>query len=298
VLLRRYLVNGRLDRSFGNPRAVRIGVVPTDRLLVQPDGHVVTLFEWFCSARSCGYEYSYMEIRRYGPNGRSVTRHTYGNQTWEYEAAAIDARGRILVAGQDFGRGVYAFARFRPSGRIDPSLGGSDGLELPEDIKEFAPNASDIAIQPDGGFVIATNEASTELMRRNRDGSLDRGFGSGGAAVCAPEAPLSQPRTKPFVAVEALTDGSLVATGGRGACGLVRYLPNGTPDPAFGSGGAVDLEALGLPRPQALSIGSAGQITLACWDRATQTMRITRFTSNGRLDLGFGTVGSVPLSGF
>lgn len=298
ALLRRYLENGRPDRSFRGGQAVRIGVVPTDRLLVQPDGHIVTLFEWFCSARSCGYEYRYMEIRRYGPNGQSVTRHTYGNETWEYEAAAMDARGSILVAGQDFGRGVYAFARFRPSGRIDPSLGGSDGLELPEDINEFAPDASDIAIQPDGGFVIATDEGSTELIRRNRNGSVDRGFGSGGAAVCAPEAPLSQPRVKPFVAVEALADGSLVAAGGQGSCGLVRYLPSGVPDPDFGSGGAVDLEALGLPRPQALSIGPAGQITLACWDRAAQTMRIVRFTSAGRLDPGFGTAGSVPLSGF
>lgn len=160
VLLRRYLVNGRPDRSFGNPRAVRIGVVPTDRLLVQPDGHIVTLFEWFCSARSCGYEYSYMEIRRYDANGRSVTRHTYGNQTWEYEAGAMDARGSFLLAGQDFGRGVYAFARFRPSGRIDPSLGDRDGLEIPGDVEGFAPDASDVAIQPDGGFVIATDEGA------------------------------------------------------------------------------------------------------------------------------------------
>jgi uncharacterized delta-60 repeat protein len=210
----------------------------------------------------------------------------------------MDARGSILLAGQDFGRGVYAFARFRPSGRIDPGLGGRDGLELPEDIKEFAPDVSDIAIQPDGRFVIATDEGSAELVRRNRDGSIDRGFGGGGAAVCAPEAPLSQPRVKPFVAVEVLADGSLVAAGGPGSCGLVRYLPSGIPDPDFGSGGAFDLEALGLPRPQALSIGSAGQITLACWDRAKQTMRIVRFTSKGALDSGFGTTGSVPLSGF
>jgi uncharacterized delta-60 repeat protein len=297
VLLHRYLVNGRPDRSFGKRGVVRIGVVPTNRLLAQPDGHLVTLIEWLCSARSCGYEYRYLEIRRYGPNGRSVSRHTYGNQNWEYEAAGSDARGGILVAGQDFGLGIYAFARLRPSGRIDPSLGGRDGFQVPEG-EGYAPKVSDIAIQPGGSFVIAVDEASTELRRRNRHGLIDKGFGSDGAAVCAPETLFPRLSTKPFVAVEPLPDGSLIAAGGRGPCGLARYLPNGTPDPAFGTEGRVDLEALGLPRPVALSIGPTGKIALAGWDPATQTVKIASVTPDGRLDLGFGTAGSVSLSGF
>jgi hypothetical protein len=77
----------------------------------------------------------------------------------------------------------------------------------------------------------------------------------------------------------------------------VRYLNDGSPDPGFGTGGFVDLEALGLPRPEALAVSTAGQITLGGWDPARGGFLVTRFSPGGRIDPSFGVAGSVVLGG-
>lgn len=77
----------------------------------------------------------------------------------------------------------------------------------------------------------------TVIRRYDADGNLDTAFGSGGEVVTAqPEAPLS-------AAIQ--SDGSILV-GGRSRNGssgypaaMARVLTDGTPDPAFGTGGIV-----------------------------------------------------------
>lgn len=304
-ILRRFLSNGRLDRSFGRRGATPIPVVPKNRLLAQPDGHIIALVEQTCPSWSCGYKFSYLEILRYDRGGELASKHTQYNENWEFEAAGIDARGYFVVVGSDEDLGFTTFARFRPRGGIDPSLGGPEGLEIdepsygepPKPGEEVVFRASSLAIQPDGGFVLAIESGGTAISRRNRDGSLDTGFGSGGEAVCARGAVQEGP-TKPFDALGAALDGSVLAAGGRGACGLVRYLPDGEPDAAFGDGGHVNLEALGFPRPLALALAPDGEIVLAGWDAKTGSVEFARLFADGRLDPGFGNGGVTSLAGF
>lgn len=157
-------------------------------------------------------------------------------------------------------------------------------------------------MEPDGQFVLASEGdlfgRITELRRRNGDGSVDAGFGVGGAAVCSPFAYGTPHRAEPFVGVHVGADSSILAAGGLGACGLVRYLPDGTLDPAFGAAGKVDLEALGLPRPQELAVGPGGEPVLAGWDPVTKTVKVARFSVGGRLDASFGTGGVVSVVGY
>jgi uncharacterized delta-60 repeat protein len=307
-ILRRFHSDGRLDRSFGRRGTVPIPALPKNRLLPQPDGHVVVLIQRTCPSWSCGYRYSYLEILRYDPRGKLVSKRTYYNENWEFRAAAIDARGYFVVAGSDEGLAYSTFARFRPGGRIDPSLGGPEGLridesrfgepEKPGEEVVFRPFA--MAIQPDGGFVLAIDNGLTAISRRNRDGTRDAGFGNGGEAECTrgevPEG--SSFRTKPFRAVAAAADGAVLAAGGYRACGLVRYLPGGEPDPAFGDAGHVDLEALGFPRPVAIALAPDGKIVVAGWDTATRSVKFARLLTDGRLDPGFGSGGIATLAGF
>ena len=304
-LLRKYRSNGLPDRSFGKKGAARIPVVPTGRLLAQPDGHMMALVQWTCPSSSCGYTFHYLEMRRYSPNGRNVTKKTHYQELWEFEAVDVDAAGRLVIAGADYDLGFHTFGRFRPDGSVDPSLGGRNGLEIdeesyyePEPGQEALPAVSDLAIQPDGAFVLASKGDASELRRRNRDGSVDHGFGADGVLTCGPAAALGQPLEKEFVSVASTLGGALVATGGRAECGLVRYLPDGSPDPGFGSGGGVDLEALGLPQPRAMALGPEGEVVLAGWDATSRTVKISRFSSDGHLDSGFGTGGTVSLAGF
>jgi len=304
-LLRKYRRNGLPDRSFGKKGAARIPVIPTGRLLAQPDGHVMALVLWTCPSSSCGYTFHYIEMRRYGPNGRDVTKKTHYQELWEFEAVDMDPAGRLVIAGADYDLGFHTFARFRPDGSLDPSLGGREGLEVreedyyePEPGQEALPAVSDLAIQPDGAFVLASQGGASELRWRNRNGSVDHGFGVDGVLTCAPVATAGQPQEREFVSVASTAAGELVATGGRAGCGLVRYLPDGSPDPGFGSDGGVDLEALGLPQPWAMALGPGGEIVLAGWDPDSRTVEISRFSSAGQLDGGFGTNGTTSLAGF
>ncbi len=304
-LLRKYYRNGLPDRSFGKKGTARIPVVPTRRLLAQPDGHVMALVLWTCPSSSCGYTFHYIEMRRYSPNGRDVTKKTHYQELWEFEAVDMDPAGRLVIAGADYDLGFHTFGRFRPDGSVDPTLGGREGLEVreedyyePEPGQEALPAVSDLAIQPDGAFVLASQGYASELRRRNRDGSVDHGFGADGVLTCAPAATAGQPLEREFVSVASTAGGALVAAGGRAECGLVRYLPDGSPDLAFGSGGRVDLEALGLPQPRAMALGPEGEVVLAGWDAATRTVTISRFSSDGQLDGSFGSDGTASLAGF
>jgi hypothetical protein len=47
--------------------------------------------------------------------------------------------------------------------------------------------------------------------------------------------------TKRYGSVASTAVGDLVAAGGRAGCGLVRYLPDGSPDLVFGSNGTTSL---------------------------------------------------------
>jgi uncharacterized delta-60 repeat protein len=157
-----------------------------------------------------------------------------------------------------------------------------------------------MAITADGGLAL-TDESfggggEAIISRRKPTGYLDKAFGSNGKAVC--QLPQSTFAQKPFDAVAVAPDGSILAAGGLGPCGLVRLTSAGQLDPAFGAGGEVDLEALGLPRAATMSLAPDGDVVVGGWDPKTKVAEFARLTPDGRLDPSFGSGGITSVSGF
>lgn len=297
TFMRRFLPSGKPDRSFGAHGKVRLPVYAVKRLMVQPDGHIVVLSTVSCSAERCGYAFTRLVILRYTRGGQLASAQLQYSERWSMSAADMGPKGRFVVAGGDWELEFSTLARFMPGGRFDPSLGGKGGLTIDNEDLEEAPALTGraLTVQSDEKIVFATGYGPSELVRRNRDGSVDLGFGNGGVVQCGTRPPFGAPNPL-FSAVEALAGNSLLAAGGNAECGLVRYLADGTPDPAFGVGGTVDVEAAGMTHPQAMAVRAGIGIALAGWDASARTIRVARYTDGGGLDPAFGAGGIVSLT--
>src|SRR5262249_13706627 len=93
-------------------------------------------------------------------------------------SVAIQADGRILVAGYTWNGAHYDFAlaRYNSDGSLDTSFDG-DG-RLTTAIGTDDGQAYSVAIQADGRIVVAGSSANADfaLARYNADGSLDASF--------------------------------------------------------------------------------------------------------------------------
>jgi uncharacterized delta-60 repeat protein len=128
--LARYWPHGSLDRSFSG------------------DGHVTTHVEGGGEANSVaidsrgrivaaggGPQVPNFALARYGPTGRldrsfghrGRVLPGFGRST--ARSVAIDSRGRIVAAGG--GKGKFALARLKPSGRLDRSFGSGGKVSTP-----------------------------------------------------------------------------------------------------------------------------------------------------------------------
>lgn len=310
-LLRRFLPDGRVDRSFGAGTGAT--VIPSDpgfsspdsiRVFAQPDGHIVVTYhaeQSSCREEPCEYRAEYIKLHRYSPDGRILRRWTYYGEYWEFGAAAMTPAGGLVVIG-DYDEGGITLLRTKPGLGLDRRFGRSGDYFLqPAGIgpePEYFPSTEAVAFGPRHSTTLIAPAVPGELRRYRADGSLDKSFGEGGRVECTDSAKNTPTdRGTPFDLVEAEAGGAVLAAGGTGRCGLVRYLSHGSPDPSFGTGGFVDLESLGLPRPEALAVSPAGQITLAGWDRARHGFLVTRLSRRGRIDGRFGLAGSVVLHG-
>jgi uncharacterized delta-60 repeat protein len=113
---------------------------------------------------------------------------------------------------------------------------------------------------------------------------LDPAFGSGGVV----ESDFGG--FEYFSAVIVQPDGKIVG-GGRfdGDFALVRYLPNGNPDLAFGNAGFVRTDLGSLEEISALVLQPDGKLVAAGWtQRSTLDFALVRYNADGTLDLSFG----------
>jgi uncharacterized delta-60 repeat protein len=115
--------------------------------------------------------------------GGKVTVDVFGSTSNAANAAAVQADGKIVVAGavSDVA-GDFALVRYDAGGSLDSSF-GSGGI-VRTDFSGRADLALALAIQSDGKIVAAgfavTSTSDFALARYNSDGSLDSSFGSGG----------------------------------------------------------------------------------------------------------------------
>jgi uncharacterized delta-60 repeat protein len=246
-------------------------------------------------------------------NGGVVTTDFFANRD-EASAVALQRDGKLVVAGTARGGDTgpdFAVARYNRDGTLDATFGV--GGIVTTDLSGGFDQATGVALQATGKIVVAgeTRGAGTAgldfaLVRYDRDGSLDAGFGEGGVV------------TTDFAggddsahAVALRPDGRIVAAGVTTGVGprsdfaLACYRRDGRPCHAFGQGGRVTTDFGGSDAStdvaHALAVLPNGRILVAGTAHNAATgmdFALAGYRSDGRLDRRFGAAGRVTTDFF
>lgn len=294
---------GDLDAGFGTAGIVETDVNTQDlpaAAELTPDGGFVVV------GRTTDHSTNEETIVKYTSAGAldpsfgsgGVVTTSLGVANGEWAKVAVQPDGKIVVAGWVPGASSSRMlvARFTSSGSLDSTFDG-DGVVQPYAGGTYEEPGA-LAVAP-GGEIWVVGLSSTvsmgsrlAVMKLGSDGVQDAAFGSGGSVVTDCGLNATQ-RSVPGNGVVLTGDGSAVITAGVSnvsGC-LLKVAANGALDPSFGTGGVVnstDTEFKGL------AVQSDGRILVSqtFWSDVPGTRhRITRYTSDGRLDTTFGTSG-------
>jgi uncharacterized delta-60 repeat protein len=305
--VQRLLPNGAPDTSFGTGGAVSLDFSPS-ALALQADGNFVVVGRTVPSPFTPGH----FQVERFtaggaldatfGTGGRVIT--AFGTND-SATAVALQRDGKILVVGADNlptnpdfwdPNQDFAIERLNPDGSLDGSFGAGGKVTL--DFGTSADEAVGVVVQPDGKVVVAGNARGPTLQaqwafalgRLNPDGSLDGSFGAGGE-VTTRFAPNGE-----FASGLALQgDGKILVSGSAtdGSSSLVRYLPDGSLDATFGTGGQVQTPSFVAAGLALQADGKAVVAGARSINGTTSNFALARFLLDGTLDPGFGTGGVV-----
>lgn len=216
--------------------------------------------------------------------------------------AAVQPDGRVVTVGRfdDTEDGRLIVSRRLADGRLDPTFG--DGGVVVTSLVRFGV-APAVVVRRDGRIVVAAItsygsdvesgwDVDTDVLRLNRDGSVDRSFGTDGVVRWSR---TDEPDFSSNVSVvlAALSDGRLLLGGG---AAVVRLNTDGTFDEAFGQDGRLTVgpaSAAGDDAPYVTAVRIAvlpdGRFLLAGGPPEKPT--VARFSADGVLDSAFGTGG-------
>ena len=222
--------------------------------------------------------------------------------------------GQMLAAGETPTEGEVAryptLERLLADGAPDPSFGKEGLVQLPDRAGPSArESAHSILLLPDGELLLAgigevPGEQFGWLAEVTATGSLDRSFGDEGVDYVPAKTPF-QGDTGVSVARE--PDGTIVLAGTASVgsedwqAAAWGFLPDGAPDPAFGSDGVLLLPRA-LPEESAESVTStadnSGYLYVAFRQESSappysQSSYMARLTPSGALDATYGDDGLV-----
>jgi len=189
-----------------------------------------------------------------------------------------------------------------PAGSVDTSFASGKAITTVGQSEDYA---EALAVQPDGKVIVVgrTAAATTDfaVVRYNRDGDLDTGFGTGGKVTT----PINAASDEAY-AVALQGDGKILVAGTTevSASGydfaLVRYNADGSLDTGFGTGGKVTTAfGNGPDKAYAIAVQPDGKIVIGGEATFTATgydFALARYNADGSLDTGFGTGGKVTTS--
>lgn len=199
--------------------------------------------------------------------------------------------------------------RYNTDGQLDEGFNGSGWLIT--DINNLD-KAYGVAVQKDQKIVVIgetlkwLSHYHFVVLRYNKDGTLDRGFGKKGKVITR----VGSVKEDSARAVAIQPDGKILVAGGAhrrysSDMALVRYTPDGVLDTAFGTKGKVmkqfgkDEERISSV-PNAVAIQPDGKIILGVnlYKAGSYLVegRLVRYNADGHLDLSFGTSGSVTVN--
>ena len=299
----RYLPNGTLDPSFGSGGIVKTALrtvnAITSAIALQSDGKVI-----LAGSANNGQTNDFA-ILRYNSNG-SLDQ-TFGKQGIVITSlsegddnatdVSIQKDGKILVVGccNDGSNTDFAVVRYSSNGNLDPTF-GKDGIVLTS-LSQGDDQAVAMAVQPDGK-VLLTGYSNTNIatVRYKPDGSLDKSFGKNGIVITSVNSGEDEAED-----IKLQDDGKIVIAGKsnnglNNDFALLRYNPDGSPDPTFGKGGIVITGIRdGDDQASALCIQSDGKIIAAGSSNngLNYDFALIRYNRNGSVDRSFGKNGIV-----
>lgn len=202
---------------------------------------------------------------------------------------APQADGGLLAAGTtDAGiEAAPVLIRYAADGSLDRSFGGGAGYVTADKasfVGGFAVDDSGRALMGLYGYPF-----SRLVELRAADGAREPSFGSEGA--------ISLPKYVFAEAIGFAAEGAPIVVGTRNLAGdaepgvVLRFRPNGEPDPGFGRNGRVELRSPGgrEMRARALAVGTRGRILVGGVVR--QRFAIVRLLPDGKPDPRFGSGG-------
>ncbi|HEY1284815.1 MAG TPA: hypothetical protein VGF04_01885 [Solirubrobacterales bacterium] len=188
------------------------------------------------------------------------------------------------------------------AGEPDQSFGnhGFSVIDEPSEPNEYL---EDVVVLPDGKILGGGTTGGSKgflLLRLNPDGSPDTGFGPGGIRIepdLEAEPGLGSPGSPRGIgAMQLRGDGKLVVAGlGRGpmkfdAFEFGRYLPGGSLDPSFGSGGLTTVAVNEFSDALAMDEAPDGKLVATGGTGPVQKVPVVRLTENGIPDEDFNGV--------
>jgi len=161
-------------------------------------------------------------------------------------AVAIDAKGRVVVAGYTLSANTrIAVARFRPNGTLDPNFGGGDGrvtIDLGGTDYAF-----DVAIGSNGRILVAGTRERRSGSRMavaalTRRGALNRSFSSDGVAYVSFGKRFQSANALASTGAGKIVLGGSTSNGSTSRWAIARLNPDGSRDRSFGGDGRVTLD--------------------------------------------------------
>jgi uncharacterized delta-60 repeat protein len=304
-LVARFTSSGALDPSFGTGGV--ISPVTSNgyagAAAVQPDGKILVCGGQYGTGSPTSavarYESDGTLDASFGIGGIATIDVAPGATVYEQPTAlVVQPDGGVVVVGYyyDNALGTLDFSielfRLLPDGSPDPSFGTGGVASLPFAEPVWS-NA--VALQPDGKIVVGgfieDPDKKFLVMRLDADGAFDPTFGTGGIVVDSPDGPIG---SQLVLGVDVLPDGKILAGGyGNGAAIVMRYLPDGSADGAFGMAGVAKAAFPGeyitvnhMARRGDGSIVLVGSVTRSL-DLTMEDMAVVRFDADGVPDTSF-----------
>jgi uncharacterized delta-60 repeat protein len=215
---------------------------------------------------------------------------------------AFDSAGRIVLggdtptpAGNDF-----VLGRLSKNGRFDQGFGAPATHLAVGDVNVGSDDdAEDIAAGPNGTVYVATDTDAPGgnrfgVSRVTSSGFFDNGFDGDGRTTTA----IGTEASPGAIAVHngrAVVAGQ-AKIGGKDRLAVVRYLPNGNPDPSFGGGDGITISPVGqafitfdakVQKDGKIVVAGGAQVGAPGSIRAA----LVRYRPNGTLDPTFGNAG-------
>jgi uncharacterized delta-60 repeat protein len=240
----------------------------------------------------------------FGDNGVVILEQNYPD-TVELRTI-MDEQHRVVVLADNWVDNSLQFTRYLEDGTIDPSFGTGGVFELATDTLV---DAYSMVFQEDGKLLVVgycQRYAGDDMFiaRLMPDGGVDPSFGNAGLVSID----LGQDEYANDVAV--LGSGEILVCGSTGVVSwvggntdvvLLRLLPNGQLDPAFGVDGItitdLTITDFDIDRGEQIAVQPDGKVVVAgvngTWANGIGDLAMLRYEADGTLDDTFGSGGII-----